>query len=382
MKRQTTATRADWKSRVEARGLVWHSLGDQPYWNEGVYYSFTPAQIEEIEAATAELYARFLDAGQAVLDDPDGLEIFGIPTWCHDAIRKAWNDEPPALNYGRFDLGYDGTQPPRLFEFNCDTPTSLLEAAVIQWDWKQDVFPKLDQFNSLHERLVAKWIDIRSLLPGQRLHFTHIADSAGEDSVTTAYLRDTASEARLKTTDIIVDDIGWHREQHRFVDIDNQPITSIYHLYPWEWLVNEKFGRNLIESLDSTIWIEPIWKMIWSNKAILPVLSAMFPNHPNLLGASYDPPSFGRFVAKPMLGREGASITVLDGPKIVEQSAGSYGNGGYIYQEMFALPETAPGCFPVVGSWIIDGVPAGMGIREGGLITGSGARFVPHVVDG
>ena len=41
-----------------------------------------------------------------------------------------------------------------MFEFNCDTPTSLLEASVIQWDWKEAVFPAADQFNSLHERLV------------------------------------------------------------------------------------------------------------------------------------------------------------------------------------------------------------------------------------
>jgi len=382
VKRLAIPPRSDWRSRVEARGLVWHTAGDQPYWNEGTYYSFTISEIEEIEAATAELYARFLDAGQAVIDDRNAMRIFGIPEWCHDAIREAWTSEPPALNYGRFDLGYDGKGPPKLFEFNCDTPTGLLEASVIQWDWMRDVLPDRDQFNSLHEKLIAKWMDIRIYLPGQRLYFTHVADDAGEDMVTTAYLRDTAIEAGLKTETIVIDDIGWHREARLFVDLQDQPIQAIYHLYPWEWLANEKFGRNLIESLPRTTWIEPIWKMMWSNKAILPVLASMFPDHPNLLGASYERPSFGRFVAKPLLAREGANIDILDGETIVSASPGAYGDSGYVYQERYMLPEMAPGTYPVIGSWVVDGVPAGMGIREDGLITGNTARFVPHVIEG
>ena len=51
----------------------------------------------------------------------------------------------------------------------------LLEAAVIQWSWKEERFPHLDQYTSLHERLVAKWRDIAPLLPPVRvaatLHF-------------------------------------------------------------------------------------------------------------------------------------------------------------------------------------------------------------------
>jgi glutathionylspermidine synthase len=80
------------------------------------------------------------------------LRQMGIPEYLFPAIRTSWDSEPPALNYGRFDFGFDGTGDPKLFEFNCDTPTSLLEAAVIQWDWKEDVFPSLDQYNSSTRR--------------------------------------------------------------------------------------------------------------------------------------------------------------------------------------------------------------------------------------
>lgn len=37
----------------------------------------------------------------------------------------------------------------------------------------------------------------------------------------------------------------------------------------------------------------------------------------------------------------------------------------------------------VLGAWLVDGEPAGLGIRESdGLVTDTYARFVPHVIDG
>ena len=72
------------------------------------------------------------------------------------AIRRAWDAEPPAL-YGRFDLVYDGSAPARLLEFNADTPTGLVESAVTQWNWHLFTGQGRDQWNALHDTLVAAW---------------------------------------------------------------------------------------------------------------------------------------------------------------------------------------------------------------------------------
>lgn len=243
------------------------------------------------------------------------------------------------------------------------------------------MFPTLDQFTSLHDKLIAKWRDISPYVGGH-LHFAHTADEAGEDMITTSYLRDTATAAGLATTPIVIDDIGWHHAERQFVDLEERPILAAFKLYPWEWLVNEQFGPQLIESLDRTVWMEPIWKMIWSNKAILPVLWELFPDHPNLLGAARTPPAEADAVAKPLLAREGANVSIRRSGAVIAETGGDYGQEGFVYQELYALPESAPGCFPVIGSWIVDGDPAGLGIREDGLITGNTARFVPHVIEG
>ncbi len=356
---------------------MWHTPDGNPYWNESAYYSFSSTEVETLEAATAELYRLFLDVGDFVLRNRL-LDRFSIPKWCWPLIADAWRDEPPALNYGRFDLGFDGKGPPKLFEFNCDTPTALLEAAVVQWQWKEDVFPALDQYNSVHERLIQQWKDMAPLLQSGGVHFAHARERTGEDAVTTAYLMDTAAAAGLSTQRLLMSDIGW--ANGRFYDLQDTEIRTLYHLYPWEWVVNEPFGKYLLENRGRTVWIEPIWKMIWSNKAILPLLWELHPHHPNLLWASTTKPLSASFVEKPVLAREGANVRIVSAGQEMSRTSGRYAKGATIFQELYELPAFDE-VYPVIGSWIVDGGPAGIGIREDGLITGNLARFVPHIIE-
>ena len=60
--------------------------------------------------------------------------------------------------------------------------------------------------------------------------------------------------------------------------------------------------------------LEPWWKLILGNKALLPLLWSMYPNHEHLLPAFYDEPSKGikpeqvKWVSKPLFGREGLGV--------------------------------------------------------------------------
>ena len=273
MRRQTHAPRVDWQAKVEEIGLIWHTAGG-PYWDERSSYVFSREQIAAIESASAELYRLFLEAGQDIVER-NLLSEFGIPAWAAGLIRETWDAEPPSLNYGRFDLGYDGSSPPKLFEFNCDTPTSLFEASVVQWLWKEEVFPGADQFNSIHERLIAKWRDLKPLLPSP-LYFAHADEDSGEDMLTTTYLHDTAREAGIVSEPILMSDIGWNAGRGCFTDLQERQIGALYKLYPWEWIVAETFGRNIPNS-KPMLWIEPIWKMMWSNKRILTISGGAIP---------------------------------------------------------------------------------------------------------
>jgi glutathionylspermidine synthase len=205
-------------------------------------------------------------------------------------------------------------------------------------------------------------------------------DETGEDVMTTTYMRETAEEAGLATEFILMDQIG-RASDRGFLDLEERPIRSIFKLYPWEWILKEKFGRYAIETYPNMIWIEPIWKMLLSNKAILAVLWELFPNHPNLLETYSDGPRGMReYVRKPALGREGANIFAQTSIGTV-RTGGSYGSGLHVYQK-FSRPRIFDGVCPIIGGWVVDNAAAGMGIRESaGIITDSHSQFVPHIIE-
>jgi glutathionylspermidine synthase len=370
VRRVNTTPRAHWQERVEAAGLTWHSS----YWNESAFYELTAKEVEVLESSTNELAEMTLHAAQHIIDNKLYARM-AIPDSAVALIEDSWKAEPPSL-YGRFDFAYDGRNPPKLLEYNADTPTSLLEAAVIQWYWLQDQFPSCDQFNSIHDRLIARWKEMAEFLPGRHVDFCSIDDA--EDGMTVAYLLDAAQQAGLSASVFPIDEIGWNRE--RFVGPGDQPLGAVFKLYPWEWMVREDFGKHLGQ--ERTVWIEPPWKMLLSNKGILPVLWELYPHHPNLLEARFDSAGeMASWVRKPLLGREGANVT-LHQPGIQMETEGSYGAEGFIFQQLAAV-DRFDGLHTVIGSWLIghaEDSSCGVGIRESEspIITNT-SRFVPHL---
>jgi glutathionylspermidine synthase len=145
-------------------------------------------------------------------------------------------------------------------------------------------------------------------------------------------------------------------------------------------MVEEEFGANILTDKNTAFWIEPAWKMILSNKAILPTLWELYPDCPWLLPAYFEPGHLTDYVKKPILSREGANIELIQDNTLLQQTGGDYGREGHIYQQLFTLP-SFNGKHPVLGSWIIGQEPAGIGIRESdSLVTDNLSRFIPHLI--
>jgi glutathionylspermidine synthase len=385
MKRVPLTPRENWQQKVESVGLTFHTLENgTPYWDESAAYQFTAAEIDTLEAAGYTLQEMCLAAAQHIIDEKRYAEL-DIPAFAVEAIEWAWNNEPPAL-YGRFDVAWAGAQSgsaPKLLEYNADTPTSLLEAAVVQWHWLKDmpaslVSTKPDQFNSIHEKLIAKWKDIDPYL-SKPIYFAAL-DNPGnpEDQLTVTYLRDTAQQANLDTRQMFMHEIGWNDDQQSFLDPDEHPMFSIFKLYPWEAMLQEEFGPHALETYTGVRWIEPIWKMLLSNKGILPVLWQLYPNHELLLEAHFDAPdTMKNYVRKPLMSREGANITLVRDNATVVATAGPY-NGKQIYQAL-APAAIFDNRHTVLGLWMIDQDCCGLGVRESfSPITDNLSSFVPH----
>ena len=73
--------------------------------------------------------------------------------------------------------------------------------------------------------------------------------------------------------------------------ISQTEVKCVLNVYPKEFMIQEITKDELLKwDFKNLKFIEPPWKLIMSNKAILPLLWEMFPNHPNLVPAYYDSP--------------------------------------------------------------------------------------------
>jgi len=379
--------RKGWQQLANEFGFHFHTMYGEPYWDESAYYQFTLAQIEnDIEDPTAELHQMCLAVTEDVVNSEELLTRFRIPEQHWDLVRNSWQERAPSL-YSRLDLVYNGKGPAKLLENNADTPTSLYESGFWQWLWlSQNVDAgKLalhaDQFNSLQEKLVHRFREIAWHYNIDQLHMACCKDTV-EDRGTVQYLQDCATEAGLLADFVFIEDIGL-ADTGVFTDLQDAPITDCFKLYPWEFMLREEFGDVLEDA--QVNWIEPPWKSIISNKALLPQLWKKFEGHPNLLPAYFSDEIktntlSGKWIKKPLFSREGANVSIIEGGIENRLSDGPYGEEGYIVQAFEPLP-VFEGNHTLIGSWLVDDMPAGISVREdASAITQDLSRYLPHII--
>ena len=384
MKRIVVEPRADWKQTAETYGFNFHTIQGEPYWDETAYYAFSLAQVErDIEAPTHEIHEMAMDLAGEIVRSEALMQRLAIPRHYWDWIADSWRRGQPHL-YGRLDLAYDGTGPAKLFELNYDTPTSLYEAAFYQWIWleqqvERGVLPRrADQYNSIQEKLCEALSTIAKSLP-RPFYFSAVHESA-EDQGTVQYLRDCAHQVGIDAGLIALEDIGLSTTG-TFTDLDSIVIGTLFKLYPLEMMFEDAYGIRLPSS--GIQLIEPAWKAVLSNKGVLPLLWERHQGHPNLLPAFFEdtPATLAPgWVRKPMLSREGANIELLTTDGTAARTDGPYTEGPRILQACHPLTRFDGG-YPLIGSWVIGDLPAGMGIREDrSLITQDTSRFIPHAI--
>ncbi|KAL0931148.1 glutathionylspermidine synthase [Colletotrichum truncatum] len=410
---------------VQSQGLVFADLvapgGSEPYWPDDRYYSFTNAEIHLLEEAARDVFAMCCEAADYLVEHPDMItNKMAVPAYCLEQITKSWNREPAwGSIYGRFDVcfgGLDHPDPrlrtPKFYEFNADTPTSVIEAASIQWLWLEQTGRGGDQFNSITEKLIHGWNRNLTLISSELGHKPVVyfaigeGDSTGEDALNAMMLMETCQKAGWMTNAITIEEISLSKQDGRFYDTQGNHIDVIFKLYPWEFLMDEQFGEACFRDMENigmrdeagnyvggTIWIEPPYKLLWSNKSIFAVLWDMFKDDPRgkwLLPTYFEneaPATMASYARKPIFAREGADVVLKkNGEVIQDASTGQYGAEGYIIQELAVLPEfkdaESSSYYPVLGLWFVDGDPAGMGIREDGTpITTNASVFIPHSIE-
>jgi glutathionylspermidine synthase len=402
----TLPERPSWRDHAQEVGFTFADMHGEPYWDETSAYAFSLEQVEnDLEDPATELHAMCREAVGEIIASESLMERLAIPEAHRDLVAESWKRGDPEI-YGRFDFAYDGKAPAKLLEYNADTPTSLYESAAFQWQWLEDqlesgVLPAgTDQFNGIHEALVARFSAVFE--KDSDLHFTAVADTP-EDYGTVEAMGWAAREAGLGAHYCDLDKIALS-DDGQFLDDEDRRIAVLFKLYPWEDLLRDDYANHIDGS--GCLFLEPAWKALLSNKGILPVLWQMFEGHPNLLPAFFEADVGDAMVAsgtatattaaalaraetqlaagyvrKPILSREGASVSILKSGELIEQSKNTdYAEHPRVIQAYAPLPKF-DGFRPVVGAWIVGHDCVGVGIREDrSRITQDLSRFKPHYI--
>lgn len=76
-----------------------------------------------------------LQAVDKVVNDDELLEKFEIPSVLIPAVKSSWRNRQTDF-MGRFDFSWDGKNPPKMLEYNGDTPSVFVESAYVSHIWK------------------------------------------------------------------------------------------------------------------------------------------------------------------------------------------------------------------------------------------------------
>jgi len=377
---------------LESLGFVWHTDSDESAYIADELVVITEAEAEAYHDAANELYDMFVEAGDYVVDNNLFHEI-GIPFNLVEVIRESWENEVHWHLYGRFDLagGIDG-KPIKLLEFNADTPTALFETAVIQWAiLKQNGMEETVQFNALYEALLENFqrlvtleedvSDFEARYEGWKFLFTSIRGNSEEEN-TVRLLQHIANEAGYDTEFAYIDEVEFDAEEGVFFQDENYELW--FKLIPWEDIALEESDlamllTNIIKNQKAIVF-NPAYTLLFQSKGILKILWDLYPNHPLLLESSFEPLQGRSHVAKPIFGREGESIRILDEKgDTLEGGEGEYDNHKMLYQSYTELPIDAQGNSYQAGVFYAYEA-CGLGFRKGGKILDNMSKFVGHIV--
>jgi len=377
---------------LEKIGFVWHTDSDETSYLSDQLIEVTEAEAEAYYEATNELYDMFVEAGDYVVEN-DLFHDIGIPFNLVDQIKESWESDVHWHLYGRFDLagGIDG-HPIKLLEFNADTPTALFETAIVQWAiLKQNGMDESSQFNIVYDTLIDNFKRLVTLeesiegfedrYDGWQFLFTAIRGDAEEEN-TVRLLQHIATQAGYETEFAYMDEVEFDSDEGIFVG--EQSYELWFKLVPWEDIaIDESELAALLGDIISNqkaIIFNPAYTLMFQSKGIMKILWDLYPNHPLLLESSYEPLDGIKQVKKPMFGREGGSVSIIDvdGTELVSE-AGEYSDYPQMYQAYTELPRDAQGSKYQAGVFYAYEA-CGLGFRKGGEIMNNMSKFVGHII--
>jgi glutathionylspermidine amidase/synthetase len=349
------------------------------------YFGLSKSAQHEIRRASNELHALFMRATDYILQHDSLHHNFNIPRPVWPRIKQSWNNRRNQMITGRFDFSVTESGI-KVYEYNADSASCYLECSKIQGKWA-DHYGCTDGFDpgdQLAGALVTAWekSDVAGVL--------HIMqDREPEESYHALFMKTVLEQAGIPCKILKgVNGLAWNRKGN-VIDTDGLEIKWVWKTWAWETALDqireecEQDDKNSCDYTFDTVRnhaprlvdvllkrdvmvFEPLWTLIPSNKAILPIMWTLFPHHRYLLNTQFSLTDELRqkgYAAKPIAGRCGYNISIVDSfNETVDQTSGKFENQDLIYQELCRLPNLG-GHNVQVSTFSVSGKYAGSCVR-------------------
>ncbi|KAF0687475.1 Aste57867_20784 [Aphanomyces stellatus] len=345
------------------------------------YYTITESAHVAMEHATQEIHDMFFKATEYVLDHEDEFaRFFHIPASLWPKIRRSWAQSKTDIVSGRFDFALTD-QGLKVYEYNADSASCLLECGYTQDAWCDaaglgDVGRSGSE--SLFDDLVRTW---KALAIDGPLHI--MVDKDIEERYHGTYMQAAAEAAGVPCVFVVgVDSISWSEDGSHLHDATGTRIANVWKTWSWRTVMNQLEVREaathphdarkpqLMDVLlhDTVRVFEPLWTLLTGSKAILPILTKLFPCNPYLLKSSFHEEDVVGcpcgYAAKPVMGRTGSNISLFGADrKLIEETGGRWAHDTIVYQELAMLPQYN-GMYVQVNTWAIHGAFGGVVLRQ------------------
>ncbi|HBO38216.1 MAG TPA: bifunctional glutathionylspermidine amidase/synthase [Pasteurellaceae bacterium] len=324
------------------------------------YFTISESAQHELIRATNELHLMYLHATDKVLKDDNLLQYFNIPKLLWPRLRLSWQNRRYQTISGRMDFCLD-ERGLKVYEYNADSASCHAEAGQILGQWAEQGGSVLgeDPGETLCDALAGCWKHSEST---KLVHIMQDHDS--EEDYHALFMQKALVQAGFKTK-IIHGTEGLHWDKRgRLLDDENNQIVNVWKTWAWETVLEQlredATGREvappirtgypedkvrLIDVLlrPEVLVYEPLWTVIPSNKAILPVLWSLFPDHRYLLEASFELTQDlikNGYAQKPIGGRCGDNVKLVgEQDNVLGHTQGRFGKQDAIYQQLWCLPK-------------------------------------------
>jgi glutathionylspermidine synthase len=380
----------DRASRVEELrrlGFAWADLEEERYWVDQVVV-MNRAVYEELMDAAAALWQIFDKTARFVHGRRDLYALLSVPEVLWDGLDLLEPGPPGRISrYARFDFSVSAEGGIRMLELNADTPTGYVEASVAT-PWICGQYGIRTPNIRMAELVRDAWEAEQPEYAACVAYGEHLEDSGTIDML----VRHSGRAMRC------VDCLDLRVDEGVLRDGEDRPISSLFALYPKEWMGVDEGGPALAYAIESgrlNIW-NPLHAILLQSKGLQAVIwglhelgSAFYSRQEHeyigkYMLPTYNSPVFeGNYVSKAMFGREGGSVRMYDaqGKLDVADQDGFDTSTLFseVYQERAELPRIAlhSGQFHLLtGIFVINGIPCGLLGRAGGLITGNASHFI------